>query len=217
MTQHMRLAVAIGLLATPFVRCSSRSPISQVPLPQYSLRDTAEWANMIYGGTRAVLHQDGAYVDTIDLAFGVQHVPGGRLFLPIRSYDIDNIDCAGDGVCSDFRSFTFYDGKTRVKLSELVPQLMTGLSSPSVIDSVLFFWTIDRHPQGGYTLWAVKHDFRGGLADSTYLYRDFLETDYPWYMRPPVEDDELIKFGTGLRFFWLTKDLEIVRDSSYAN
>ena len=205
------LGLPIAMLASPI------SVFTQEAKPEYVLTDTAAWANMIYGGKRAVLYLDTTYIDTVDVGFGVQSVPGGVIFLPIRSYDVDNIDCAGDGVCSDFGSFTFYDGKTRVKLSELVPQVMTGLSSPSVIDSVLFFWTMDRHPEGGYTLWAVKHDFRGGLADSTYLYRDLLETDNPRYMRPPVEDDGLIRFGTGLRIFWLTKDLEIVRDSSYAN
>lgn len=134
---------------------------------------------MIYGGTRALLYRDTVFVDTIDLGF-VQHVPGGIVFLPVESYDRDNIDCARDGVCSDFTRYMFYDGHERRPLSELVPEIDSRFASPSVIESVLYFWGVERHPEGGYTISAMRHDLRVGITDSMYLYRDLLQTDNPW-------------------------------------
>ena len=182
----------------------------------YLISDTADYATMIYGGLRGILYQDGAYLDTVDVSFGVQHVPGGILFLPVRVYDRDNIDCARDGLCSDFTNYMFYNGREGTALHELVPELLDHWSSPSVIDSLLYFWGIARHPEGGYTISAMRHDLAVSRTDSTYLYRDALATDNPWHFRRPQQEGALIRFATFQRVVWLTPSLELVRDSSSA-
>ncbi len=179
------------------------------------MRDTTEWTTTIYGGWRALLLEDGSVIDTIDVSFGVQHVPEGIVFMPIRTYIDEHKLCDPSGICADFTNYVFYDGRTRTVLHERVRELSDQLSSPAVIDSHLYFWAVGRNPDGGYTISAARHNFLTGVTDTSFLYHDPLGTDNPGHLQPPRSEGELIRFGTFRRVLWLTPSLQIVKDSLY--
>jgi len=194
-------ALALGACARPH---------ASVPGPAYVLRDTTEWATMLYGGAMAVLYRDGVVLDTVDLLLGVQAVPGGIVYQPVRKAPYDHEECRPDGRCFDLHPWVLRAGRQTRDLTAMVPAMHPFFSSPNVIDSVLYYWGITAANSGPFRISAMKYDFRTRRADSTYLFSDGLETDNPGYFVPPALERDLVVYATFQRRFHVTRDLRIV-------
>lgn len=179
----------------------------------YRLTDTTRWSNSMYGGERALLVRGERVLDTVDVFFGLQHVPGGVLFLPVRSspdtYDL----CDADGRCWDFTTYVLFDGRNWRELADIAPAVMAGWSAPAVIDSVLYYWGLVATPAGSHDLTARRYDFRTGEGDSAYVHPQSLDSDCPCLFRPPVRDAGFIRFEAPGHVYWFTPGLQPVRDS----
>ena len=173
-----------------------------VPCPAgatYTLGDTSDWATMIEEGKRAVLRAGGMLIDTVDVLFGAQVVGRDSLvFLPVLAYHdsgdaaalsaptawpTDHVLCAPDG---------------RRTLTEILPHFNAGFSSPSVIDSAVYYWGLNRQDdQGRYRLYAMRYSPRRGQLDSVFLREEAPATDYRFFYGPPFKQDSTIVFEGG--------------------
>ena len=165
----------------------------------YAVGDTSDWATMIEEGKRAVLRAGGTVIDTVDVLFGV-HVVGrdSLVFLPVLAYHdsadaalltaptawpTDHVLCAPAG---------------RRTLSEMLPHFNSGFSSPSVIDSAVYYWGMKAQDnQGRYRLYAMRYVPRRGQLDSVFLREDAPATDYRFFYGPPFEENSAIVFEGG--------------------
>lgn len=189
--------------------CGGRSRVEPMGPTDLAIRDTAEYENTIYGGQLGVLYRDGEPIDSIDLGFGVQPVPGGVLFLPVRSERDPEL-----GTLTYMTEHVLYDGHDRHPIAGRLPHFDPSFSSPNVIDSLLYYWGLDREADYVYRVSAVRYDFRADRADSALLYRAPLATDNPYHFQPPERDDGRIRYETHGRIYWVSPEtMTIVRDS----
>lgn len=166
----------------------------------YSLSDTGDWATAIEEGRRAVLRIGTTTIDTVDVAFGVHAV--GRdslLFLPVRAYDVDSAEAATmSAPAASPEEHVLCTPEGRRVVSTLVPHFNSGFSSPSVIDSTLYYWGLSLQDAGGrYRLYAIRHSARDGRLDSVFLREETPATDFRYFYSPPFERDGAIVFEGG--------------------
>ena len=185
-------AVATSDVSGPMTPCPAGGP--------YSLSDTGAWATAIEEGRRAVLRVGTATIDTVDVAFGVHAV--GRdslLFLPVRAYDVDSAEAATmSAPAASPEEHVLCTPEGRRALSTLVPHFNSGFSSPSVIDSTLYYWGLSLQDAGGrYRLYAIRHSARDGRVDSVFLREETPATDFRYFSSPPFERDGAIVFEGG--------------------
>src|SRR5690349_8800800 len=91
----------------------------------YTITDTAAYRNLVSEGRLGVLRRAGTYVDSIDLAFGLQQINADSLiFLPVRSAP----DGAG-GVATSITDHVLYDGAKRTLIKDIVPDFDSHFSS----------------------------------------------------------------------------------------
>lgn len=208
LSRTLRTALPLGV-AIIAAGCGSRAGPPAVPaLQSYSIRDTADYENTIYGGRLGVLYHDGVRVDSIDLDFGLQPVPGGVLFLSVRTEEDPEL-----GRLTYFGEHVLYDGRNRRNFTDGLPFFDPNFSSPAVIDSLFYYWGLDREASYVYRVLAVRYDFIREGIDSTFLFRDELATDNPYHFDRPEPTDGLIRYATHGRTYWLRPDLTLVRDS----
>lgn len=203
-----RTALALGV-AWVSAACGSRAAPPAAPsLDSYSIRDTADYENTIYGGRLGALYYDGVLVDSIDLDFGLQPVPGGVLFLPVETEEDPEL-----GRLTYFAEHVLYDGRKRRQFTDRLPFFDPNFSSPAVIDSLFYYWGLDRDSSYVYRILAMRFDFTDERIDSTFLFRDQLATDNPYHFDRPHPTDGWIRYRTHGRTYWLRPDLTLVRDS----
>ena len=200
--------VLVAALAT----AACARPHASPPTPNYVLRDTTEWSNLLYGGSMAELVQGGAVLDTVDLLLGIRAVPGGIIYQPVRRAPNDHEECRPEGMCLDLRPWVLRTGTQTRQLADIVPALDTFFSSPNVIDSVLFYWGITPADSGQFRISAMKYDFTTGRADSTYLFSEGLETDNPGHLEAPHREGNAIIYRTMDKRFVLSPALRIIRE-----
>ena len=200
-------ALALSAWLALVVGCAR--PNAPRPAPAYLLRDTTAWSSMMYGGAMALLTRDGVVLDTVDLLIGVRAVPGGVVYQQVTQAGAHE-ECGPDGICFDLGPWVLRDGKRVRDLADLVPAMHPFHSSPNVIDSVLFYWGITAADSGTFRISAMKYDFGRGVADSTYLYSEGLETDNPGHLEPPFPGGDFIVYRTLAGRYALTRDLRIV-------
>lgn len=167
----------------------------------YSLSDTGAWATAIEEGRRAVLRIGTTTIDTVDVAFGVHAVGRDSLvFLPVRAYDVDSAEAAtmSAPAASPEEHVLCTPGGRRV-LSTLLPHFNSGFSSPSVIDSTLYYWGLSLQDAGGrYRLYAMRHSARDGRVDSLFLREETPATDFRYFYSPPFAQEGAIVFEGGV-------------------
>ena len=176
---------------------------SRTPCPagaRYTLTDTLAWATMIEEGKRVVLRAGTAVVDTVDVLFGVHHV--GRdslLFLPVLAYEADSAERASMPAPPAWPSdHVLCTPAGRRLLSELVPHFNSGFSSPSVIDSTLYYWGMKAEgTQGSYRLYAMRYLPRAARLDSLFLREEAPATDFRYFYGPPFEEGGAVVFDGG--------------------
>lgn len=195
-----------------FAAAACAHPRASPPTPNYVLRDTTEWSNLLYGGSMAVLVQGGVVLDTVDLLMGIRAVPGGIVYQPVRKAPNDHEECRPEGACFDLRPWVLRNGTRTRQLADFVPALHAFFSSPSVIDSVLFYWGITPADSGQFRISAMKYDFATGRADSTYLFSEGLETDNPGHLEAPHRQGNAIVYRTMGRSFVLSRELRVIRN-----
>ena len=166
----------------------------------YALRDTSDWATEIEEGKRAVLRVGGTIIDTVDVLFGVHALGRDSLvFLPVLAYDVDSGAAAAKTVPSagpDEHVLCTPGG--RVLLSTVLPHFNPGFSSPSVIDSTLYYWGLNLQDEHGrYRLYAMRFSAREGRVDSLFLREETPGTDFRYFYGPPFEQDSAIVFDGG--------------------
>ena len=166
----------------------------------YALRDTTTWATEIEEGKRAVLRAGGTTIDTVDVLFGVHAVGRDSLvFLPVLAYDVDSAAAATKTAASaspDEHVLCTPGGRT--VLSRLLPHFNSGFSSPSVVDSTLYYWGLSLQDQHGrYRLYAMRFSPRESGADSLFLREETPGTDFRYFYGPPFEQGGAIVFDGG--------------------
>lgn len=179
----------------------------------YQIRDTSSYENMVDRGILGVLYQAETYVDSIDLPFGLQHVPNGVLFLPVRTSIDDD-----PRFTETFRTeYILYDGGNRVPVSKLVPLFIDLMSSPAVVDSVLHYWGFRESTilQGSTTVYAMRYDFTEQRADSTELFDDpiALASDYRWRFGPPQSEDGVVMYDCYFGTFRLSRAFDVIEET----
>lgn len=178
------------------VRASTPCPAGAT----YLVGDTSDWATMIEEGRRAVLRAGGTVIDTVDVLFGV-HVVGrdSLVFLPVLAYEIDTAEAAtmpAPAASPDEHVLCTPSG--RRLLSSSLPHFNSGFSSPSVIDSMLYYWGLDlQDDRGRYRLHAMRYVPRAGRVDSLFLREETPATDFRYFYGPPFVQDGAIVFEGG--------------------
>jgi hypothetical protein len=219
LTVHVGLAFLLGVACTKRsadrsqadTSASATSPVVTAadsvhvgpPCPAgatYAVGDTSNWATMIEEGKRAVLRGGGALIDTVDVLFGVHAV--GRdslLFLPVLAYEVDSAEAAMMSAPAAWPTDHVLCTPTgRRALSEMLPYFNSGFSSPSVIDSAVYYWGLNpQDEQGRYRLYAMRYAARRGQVDSLFLREEAPATDYRYFYGPPFVQDGAIVFEGG--------------------
>ena len=178
----------------------------------YEIRDTAKWDNSqiwfqqmwTSHGTLGVLYVNDVYQDSIDLLFGLRPVHGGVIYQKIRAERFE------DGIIAvDPTWHVFFDGMTPTNLEQILPNYDWVLSSPSVIDSMVYYWGIDLKAgaEGPWSLSAVRYNFSTRAVESTHLYDLRPETDNRWFLDEPKLEGDSIRFGQ----FLVDKNLKLPR------
>jgi hypothetical protein len=139
---------------------ASRGPAAgdSTAAPTYALSDTVPFTAVVGGGSRALLHRNGAVIDTVDVAFGVQRV--GRdsvIFLPVRSDTaIAGADTGANA--AHITEHVVFDGATRTLVKDMVPHFDSRYSSPAVLAGALYYWGIFES-NGIDSVQAVRYEF----------------------------------------------------------
>lgn len=176
---------------------------STTPCPsgaRYELSDTSGWATMIEEGKRAVLRGDGALIDTVDAGFGVHALGRDTLvFLPVLAYEVDSAEAAGMAAsAASPDEYVLCAPTGRHRLSALLPHFNSGFSSPSVVDSTLYYWGLHRvDDRGRYRLLAMRYSARTNRVDSLFLREETPATDFRYFYTPPFEEQGSIIFEGG--------------------
>ena len=172
--------------------CNRDAPPTR-PQTVWALTDTMPYENLISTGTMALLRRDDVVIDSVDLAFGVQHV--GRdsvLFLPVRS------DSSPEGMVRNITDHVLYDGRTTTPLRDIVPHFNSLFSSPAVIDGALLYWGL-HNVNGIDSVKAVRYEFGRRRLNIQPLTDSIIGTDDRFYFTPPhLEGKEIVfKSPTG--------------------
>lgn len=155
---------------------------------------------MIEEGKRAVLRAGPTIIDTVDVAFGVHAIGHDSLiFLPVIAYELDSAEAATlQGAPASPDEHVLCTPAGRTGLSASLPHFNAGFSSPSVIDSTLYYWGLNLRDAGGrYRLYAMRVAARAGRIDSLFLREETPATDFRYFYRPPFPQDGVIVFEGG--------------------
>ena len=166
----------------------------------YTVTDTSDWATMIEEGKRAVLRAGGAIIDTVDVAFGVHAVGHDSLvFLPVVAYDLDSAQRSQvKGPAAAPEEHVLCTPSGRRVLSEMLPHFNSGFSSPTVIDSTVYYWGLKLlDANGRFRLYAMRFAPRAAGLDSVFLREDMPATDFRYYYGPAYAQDGTIVFEGG--------------------
>jgi hypothetical protein len=166
----------------------------------YVLGDTSDWATMIEEGKRAVLRAGTTVIDTVDVLFGVHAVGRDSLvFLPVLAYEVDSAEAAMmPGPAAFPEEHVLCTPSGRRVLSSSLPHFNSGFSSPSVIDSTLYYWGLNlQDDRGRYRLYAMRYTARDGRVDSLFLREETPVMDFRYFYGPPFEQAGAIVFEGG--------------------
>ena len=176
-------------------------PVTPCPVgATYTVRDTLDWATMIEEGKRTVLRAGTTLIDTVDVLFGVHAVGRDSLvFLPVLAYDVDSAEAAKMSAPAAFPTdHVLCTADGRRTLGEIVPYFNAGFSSPSVIDSAVYYWWMKPEGnQGRYRLYAMRYTARERRVDSLFLREEAPATDYRYFYGPPFQQNGAIVFEGG--------------------
>lgn len=186
--------------------------------PRYAVRDTAAYQGLASEGRFGVLLQDDVPVDTVDLGFGVQRVPGGVVYQRFRIVAAGGVGGAPppDGKPHGTAGgYVFRAGGRRRALSDVLPGFNDGFSAPAVLDSALYYWAVTPDSGPLYRVAAGRYEFATGRHDTTGLYRGKIGSDPAGTFSPPRATGEgLVLFSAPGRRFWLTPELRLRRAES---
>lgn len=166
----------------------------------YAIGDTSDWATMIEEGKRAVLRAGATIIDTVDVLFGVHAVGRDSLiFLPVLAYEVDSTEAAAMSAPAAWPTdHVLCTPQGRRPLSDLVPHFNSGFSSPTIIDSTVYYWGMNpQNNQGRYRLYAMRYSPRHARLDSLFLREEAPATDYRYFYGPPFEENGAIVFEGG--------------------
>ena len=155
---------------------------------------------MIEEGKRAVLRAGAAIIDTVDVLFGVHAVGRDSLvFLPVLAYEVDSAEAAMMSAPAAWPTdHVLCTPESRRPLTEILPHFNAGFSSPSVIDSSVYYWGLNpQSNQGQYRLYAMRYAPRHGRLDSLFLREEAPATDYRYFYGPPFEQNGAMVFEGG--------------------
>ena len=167
---------------------------------RYRISDTSRWVTMIEEGKRAVLRAGPTIIDTVDVLFGVHPVGHDSLiFLPVVAYELDTAQRAQlNGPAAVPAEHVLCTSSERKVLSEALPHFNSGFSSPTVIDSTLYYWGLKLlDDRGRYRLYAMRFAPRTARLDSVFLREEMPATDFRYFYGPPFEQDGTIVFDGG--------------------
>lgn len=156
-----------------------------------ALRDTMPYESMIGGGQLALLHVNGAYVDSADLAFGA-HVVGrdSVVFLPVEPFTAPSAERGAQVE----RHVLLHDGR-RTVLPEILPFFDSYFSSPVVEGDALIWWGMKPAAGSGvYDLYAMRWDFSDARLDSLPLGRAGFATDARFHLPEPTVSAAGVEF-----------------------
>ena len=157
------------------------------------LRDSTPYESEVGSGTLVVLYASGAYVDSVDAAFGVSVVGHDSLvYLPVRPYVLQ------DGTRgAEITRHVLASGGKRRELEDWLPYFTSYFSSPAVHGRALHYWGLrPLSAQGGlYELYAMRYAFGAGRLDSLRLGRVELYTDNRFHLPPPSLVDSGVVFA----------------------
>jgi hypothetical protein len=176
-----------------------------IVLDRLTIRDSMEWECGGNGGRVGTLYADGVFVDSVDLYLRVHSLPGGILFAPVRSSELPDL---GIETCPE--GPVLFDGLNRRPLKEFLPFFSEHFSSPTVIDSMIWYWGFI-----GDRLYAVKYEVRTDRADTVFLAEDQLlqATDNRYQFQSPERTNSHVRYATYRRTFTLATDMRVVHDS----
>ena len=155
---------------------------------------------MIEEGKRAVLRAGGAIIDTVDVAFGVHAVGRDSLvFLPVVAYDLDSAQRSQmNGPPAAPEEHVLCTPSGRRVLSEMLPHFNSGFSSPTVIDSTVYYWGLKLlDANGRFRLYAMRFAPRTARLDSVFLREEMPATDFRYFYGPAFEQEGAIVFEGG--------------------
>jgi hypothetical protein len=145
--------------------------------PIYATSDTAHYGTLPDTASSVVLTRDGVAVDTIDAAFGVQHVGFDSVLFMSRASG----------------AYKLYDGKSATNLSAIVPDFDDHYSAPSVIENAVLYWAIHRSPTMD-SVRATRYEFPRRRLNPLPVNAKFDSTKGRYYFRPPFLDGKEIVF-----------------------
>lgn len=134
------------------------------------------------------------HIDSIELSFGVVHVPGGVILEPVRRYPDDLNEVL---VCPE--KPVLVRGDTVQLLEDVLPFFNGNLPALTAVDSSILYWAIV-----DTRIFAARYRFQTRQTDTTFLIEnaDLLATDNMWQLLPPRMDHSTWVFETwpGQRF-----------------
>ncbi len=154
----------------------------------YVMSDTAPYQNLVTSGTFAMLHKGGVFIDSVDVAFGVEAVGSDSvIFLPVRSAP----DGAGR-IATSITEHILFDGSTRTPVKSFAPHFDSHFSSPSVMSGALYYWGIFQS-NGIDSVEAVRYEFGRRRLNTIPLPVKPPGTDDRFYLKPPyLEGKEFV-------------------------
>ncbi|MEO5509995.1 MAG: hypothetical protein ABIS27_05145 [Longimicrobiales bacterium] len=181
-------SLLVAIVASAGCKDAPAPATTAAAIPVYTLRDTSAYENLISSGRYALLYRGETFIDSVDVAFGVQTV--GRdsvLFLPIRS------DSATGGVATSITEHLLFDGTTRTPINDLVPHFDSHFSSPAVLAGALYYWGLFQ-ANGIDSVQAVRYEFARHRLNANPLPAKPPGTDDRFYFTPPYLDGKEFVF-----------------------
>ena len=213
------VCLALGMMAVLF-----SSPVFGQALPGYEIRDTTAFDNnglegpfWRYVGNYGLLYYRGAFVDTVDVTFGLLPFDGGAIYRPLatepsRRFSVSGIDSTPQAVV--WKPEAYIKEGQRIPLSEMLPQYSWAESAIAVDGSVLYYWGVRPDTaQWWKRVSAMRFDATTAQVDSSFLYLEFFEVDSGGFYRPVKFVGDLLCFYEtyGFRLFLLDTAMTIVR------
>lgn len=189
--------------------------------PGYEIRDTTAWDNSdafglhYHDGHYGTLYYRGAFVDTVEIRFGLLPFDGGVIYRPVGTELADRYPGADPDTTRAWvgKPETYFKDGQRTLLRELLPQY-SGNAAVVADGRVLYYWGVRPDTAQWWTrLSAMRYDARTAQVDSTLLHVDYFDTDSGGFFRPVKKVGALLCFyeSWGNRLFLLDSAMTIVR------
>jgi hypothetical protein len=169
----------------------------------YYVTDTGYFNIGIGDGVYAVIKKDEKLIDTIALAYGINHIQGDQfLYYTINGEGPAKNEDANPkykkSIMASLGNYTIISNAKKELLTNMTPDFDDYFSSPSAINGNIYYWQIKKIDSSGQIkVSAAEFDPITKQTKSLFLMNDYLETDDSGYFPQPYSNKDTIYFNAG--------------------